>query len=146
MDDAQREKLLALLRDQQVLILATLGEEWPTTTFQAFAETEDLQVVLIMRENTERFSNIARDPRVTVHVDTRDKGIAGLAVTRASVRGLARVVEKESEEWARLKGVFLAKNAFEEPFFGNELIRMVVIEPRSVSYANGLADRFVATF
>lgn len=149
MERAHKEKLAALLRDQQVLVLSTMGPEWPTTTLQAFAETEDLRIILIMGEQSERYQNICRNPHVTVHVDTRDKGIEGFRVARASIRGRAREVPRGSEEWERLKAIFLAKNPFEEPFFAYPALRMICIEPVSVSYAYGAgpdADRFVVTF
>jgi len=144
-----RERLATLLRDQHVLVLTTLGPEWPTATLQAFAETEDLHLILIMSEESERYRNIQRNPRVTVHVDTRDRGIEGFRVARASIRGLAHEVPRGSEEWERLKAIFLAKNPFEEPFFGMPILRMIRIEPVSVSYAYGAgpeAVRFVAEF
>jgi nitroimidazol reductase NimA-like FMN-containing flavoprotein (pyridoxamine 5'-phosphate oxidase superfamily) len=149
MEREHRERLAALLRDQHVLVLATLGPEWPTTTLQAFAETEDLHLILILREESERYHNIRRNPRVTVHVDTRDKGIEGFRVARASIRGVAHEVPRQSEEWERLKAIFLAKNPFEEPFFAMPTLRMIRIEPVSVSYADGAgpeAVRFTATF
>ncbi len=149
MEREQREKLTALLRDQHVLVLSTSGPEWPTTTLQAFAETEDLRIILILREESERYRNIRENPRVTVHVDTRDRGIEGFRVARASIRGLAREIPRGSEEWDRFKAIFLAKNPFEEPFFALPTLRMICIEPVSVSYAYGAgpaADRFVVTF
>jgi hypothetical protein len=149
LDQIQREKLAALLRSQHVLVLATVGSEWPTTTLQAFAETEDLRLILILREESERYQNILKNPRVTVQVDTRDRGLEGFRVARASIRGWAREVLRGSEEWERFKTLFLAKNPFEEPFFALPTLRMICIEPVAVSYADGAgpgAERFIATF
>ena len=42
MEAAQKERLAALLAEVQVVILVTQGEEWPTATMQAFAETPEL--------------------------------------------------------------------------------------------------------
>lgn len=145
MDEEQKQKIAALLEDQHVLVIATQGEEWPTTTMQAFAETDNLGVVVIMANNSEKYQNLIRDPKVTVHVDTRDKGIERFRVARASIRGVAREVPKDSAEWNQLKGSFLKKNPFEEPFFGRDTLRMISIAPKRIEYANGLSEAFVIT-
>lgn len=44
MDAEQRQKLGALLAQEHVLVITTQGEEWPTATMQAFAETKDLDL------------------------------------------------------------------------------------------------------
>jgi hypothetical protein len=42
MEAAQREKLAALLTQEQTAALVTQGEKWPTANLQAFAATLDL--------------------------------------------------------------------------------------------------------
>jgi hypothetical protein len=112
---------------------------------QAFAETENLDIILIMLESAPKFQNLRNRPQVTVHVDTRDTGdVKTFQVIRASLQGLAREVQKESAEWQELKEIFLNKNPFEAPFFKYDTLRMVRITPKLVSYANGLGDSFKA--
>ena len=41
-----------------------------------------------------------------------------------------------------LKAVFLKKNPFEAPFFDSDLLRMIRIKPKRISYANGIKDSF----
>ena len=50
MEDAQRERLGALLSEVQVAILVTQGEQWPTATMQAFAETPEFDLLFIMND------------------------------------------------------------------------------------------------
>ena len=68
----------------------------------------------------------------------RHSGAAHLFIDEASE------VARGGSEWESLKATFLKKNAFEEPFFKNDGLRMVRIRPRRVSYANALRDRFKA--
>lgn len=145
MNEEQKQKVAALLKDQHVLVIATQGEEWPTTTMQAFGETEELDIIVIMANAAEKYLNLTKNPKVTVHVDTRDKGIAGFQVVRASIRGLAREVPKDSDEWNQLKSKFLKKNPFEEPFFARDTLRMISIAPKRIEYANGLSEAFIET-
>jgi general stress protein 26 len=111
MNAEQRQKLAALLAQEHVLVVTTHGEEWPTATMQAFAETEDLDIILIMLETAPKFQNLLKRPQVTMHVDTRDTGeVRTFQITRASIQGIAQEVAKGSAEWEALKATFLKKN------------------------------------
>jgi general stress protein 26 len=139
----QKQKLLNLFGQEQVAVLITQGEQWPTGTMQAFAETPDLDLLFIMRFSAEKFENLTRRPKVTVLVDTRDIGtVASFEIARASVQGDAVEVPRDTTEWHAMKAAFLKKNPFEAPFFDNSAIRMVRIKPRRISYANGIKDTF----
>jgi len=139
----QKQKLLTLFAQEQVAILITQGDQWPTGTLQAFAETPYLDLLFIMRISAEKYKNIVARPKVTVLVDTRDVGkVATFEIARASVQGEAVEVPRDTPEWATLKAVFLKKNPFEAPFFDSDLLRMVRIKPKRISYANGIKDTF----
>ena len=56
-----------------------------------------------------------KNPKVTVHVDTRDKGIEGVKVARASIQGVVREAAKGSAEWDQLKAIFLKKTPGKSP-------------------------------
>ena len=40
----------------------------------------------------------------------------------------------KGNEWDSLKDIFLKKNPFEAPFFGNPALRMVRVKPKRISY------------
>ena len=65
MEAAQKERLAALLAEVQVAILVTQGEQWPTATMQAFAETPEFDLLFIMNDATEKFQNLLKHPYVT---------------------------------------------------------------------------------
>jgi hypothetical protein len=139
----QKQKLQTLFAQEQVAILITQGEQWPTGTLQAFAETPELDLLFIMRISAEKYQNVIARPKVTVMVDTRDVGkVATFEIARASVQGEATDVPRDTPAWAALKAVFLKKNPFEAPFFDSDLLRMVRIKPKRISYANGIKDTF----
>lgn len=145
MDAEQKQRLAALLAQEHVLVVTTQGEDWPTATMQAFAETGNLDIILIMLDSAVKFQNLLKRPQVTLHVDTRDSGdVKTFQVVRASLQGLAGEVAKDSAEWNELKEVFLKKNPFEAPFFKYDALRMVRVATKRVSYANGIGDSFKA--
>ena len=145
MTPEQKQKLAELFAKEHVAVLVTQGEQWPTATMQAFAETDDLDVLFIVGATAEKYLNAMKRPNVTVLVDTRDVGdVPTFQVARASIQGVANEVPRSGPEWETLKTVFLKKNPFEAPFFGNEALRMVRIKPKRISYASGLKDAFKA--
>lgn len=143
----QKQKVATLLAQEQVAVLITQGEQWPTGTMQAFAETDAAELIFIMGDTAEKYRNLTTRPNATVLVDTRDVGkIPTFEVARASIQGVARDVARNSAEFDSLKAIFLKKNPFEAPFFGNPALRMMRVVPTRISYANGLSDSFKAEF
>ena len=53
MDESQRQKLAELFAQEHVAVIITQGEDWPTATLQAFAETPDLDLLFIMGDTAE---------------------------------------------------------------------------------------------
>jgi nitroimidazol reductase NimA-like FMN-containing flavoprotein (pyridoxamine 5'-phosphate oxidase superfamily) len=134
MDESQTRKLTELFAQEHTAVIVTQGDEWPTVTLQAFAETPDLELLFIMADSAEKFQNLLRRPKVTVMVDSRDVGdVSKFQVSRSVVQGVASEVEKGAE-WDSLKDLFLRKNQFEAPFFGNPALRMVRVKPKRISY------------
>jgi hypothetical protein len=144
----QKQKLAAVFTKEHLGVLITQGTEWATGTMQAFAETDACEIIFIVAANAEKYENALQRPRVTVMVDTRDQGATPetFQIARISMQGVASEVAPGSADWEHLKAVFLRKNPFEAPFFGNPALRMLLIKPQRVSYANGLQDSFKAEF
>ena len=138
-EETQRHKLAELFAQEHVAVIVTQGEEWPTATLQAFAETPELDLLFIMGDTAEKFQNLLRRPKVTVIVDTRDEGdVSKFRISRSVLKGIAGEVAK-GVEWDSLKDIFLKKNPFEVPFFANPALRMVRVRSKHVSYTG--ADR-----
>ncbi|HUN57258.1 MAG TPA: hypothetical protein VMU41_04035 [Candidatus Binataceae bacterium] len=145
MDEVQRQKLTVLLAQQHLALIVTTGDEWPTATVQAFAETPELDLLFIMIDSAEKFQNLVKRPKVTVFVDSRHHlDPANLDVVRAAIQGIASEVPFNSAAAAPLKALFLAKNPFEEPYFGHPALRLVRVKPVRVSYTHG-KDAFKET-
>ena len=140
MEAGQKERLKTLLAKEHVAILVTQGELWPTATMQAFAETPELETLFIMTNDSEKYHNLLKRPHATVHVDARDHGdIPTFRIDRVLIQGIAVEVARDSDEWERLKELFLKKNTFEGPFFNYPTLRMMRIIPKRLSFAG--ADR-----
>jgi general stress protein 26 len=144
---AQKDRIAALLAEVQVAILVTQGDQWPTATMQAFAETPDFDLLFIMNDATEKFQNLLKHPHVTVFLDAREKGkVETFEISRLLIQGIASEVERESAEWDAMKDVFLKKSPFEAPFFKFPTLRMMRVRPRRLSYAGADRVTFKAEF
>ncbi|MGH7814690.1 MAG: pyridoxamine 5'-phosphate oxidase family protein [Candidatus Binataceae bacterium] len=147
MDPAQRQKLEALLKSEHIAVLVTQGEPWPTATMQAYAETPELDLVFIMREESERFQNLRAQPRAAVFIDDRARGDAAkFRISRALIQGTAAEVARGGAEWEELKALFLWKNPFEAVFFELSSLRMIRLTPHRVSYTGADHSVFKADF
>ena len=144
----QNQKLAAVFTKEHLGVLITQGAEWATGTMQAYAETDACEIIFIVAANAETYENAVKRPRVTVMVDTRSQGALPetFQIARISMQGVASEIPPGGAEWDRLKAVFLRKNPFEAPFFSNPALRMLLVKPQRVSYANGLQDSFKAEF
>ena len=147
MEAAQKERLAALLAEVQVAILVTQGEQWPTATMQAFAETSDFDLLFIMNDATEKFQNLLKHPHVSVFLDAREKGkVETFEISRALIQGVAIEIARDSAEWESSKEIFLKKSPFEAPFFKYPTLRMMRIKPTRLSYAGADRVTFKAEF
>ena len=142
MTDEQRKKVADTMAAEHVAVITTIGDEWATSTLEAFAETPELDLVVIFGEGSDRFKNIQKRSNVSFLVTHRYGEVPKFQIVRVSGRGVARDVPKDSPEWNQLKALFLKKNSFEEPFFGNPALRMTRIKPRTIKYADALNPPF----
>jgi general stress protein 26 len=144
---AQKERLAALLAEVQVAILVTQGEQWPTATMQAFAETPDFDLLFIMNDATEKFQNLIKHPYVSVFLDAREKGkVETFEISRVLIQGVAIEIARDSAEWESSKEIFLKKSPFEAPFFKYPTLRMMRIKPTRLSYSGADRVSFKAEF
>ena len=60
MDQTQKDKLAELFAQEHVAVIVTQGDEWPTATFQAFAETPDFDLLFIMGDTRREVSESAQ--------------------------------------------------------------------------------------
>ena len=140
MEDSQKERIASLLADVKVAILVTQGEQWPTATMQAFAETPELDLLFIMNDGTEKFQNLLKHPYVTLYLDAREKGrVETFEISRVLIQGIASEIARDTAQWDSMKEVFLKKSSFEAPFFKYPTLRMIRVRPKRLSYAG--ADR-----
>ena len=143
MDAEQKQKLTDLCTQQHVAVLTTQGEEWPTAPSASVRADRRTGFDPHHAGDAEKYHNLLARPQATVVVDNRDTGdVSPFRWHAQRYRASRGEVTRDSDEWNELQERFLAKNPFEEPFFGYDNPAHDAPDSQTVSYANGLADTF----
>ena len=98
------EKMIALLKANDMCVLATCRDHKPHCSLMAYVTAEDgLTVYLATRQDTTKFGNLSENPRVSLLVDTRLAWAADRSrIQSLTVEGLY-VPEENPVEEARLR-------------------------------------------
>jgi len=146
MTEEQKKQIGDIMAAENVAFISTIGDESPTATVEAFAETPNFDLVMIMSGDSDRIKNVTKRPNVSFLVLNRYGDVSSFKLKRLSGTGVVHDVKKDSTEWNDLKAIFLKKNPFEEPFFGNPALHMLRIKPKTMKYADALNAPFTVTF
>jgi hypothetical protein len=134
MDESQRQKLAELFCSGACGGDRDPGRKMANRNAAGVRRDSRARLLFIMGDTAEKFENLRRRPEVTVMVDTHDIGdVSKFQISRSVVQGIAGEVAK-GVEWDLLKDIFLRKNPFEAPFFGNPALRLVRVKPKRISY------------
>lgn len=77
------EKIKTLIRENNICVLATIGDEGPHTSLMAYTcSTDCTEIYLVTPVNTLKYRNLKSNARVSLLVDTRQKE------SRSTVRAL----------------------------------------------------------
>jgi heme iron utilization protein len=108
-DAAARAQARALIRMARSAALATLeADGHPFASLTSLATDVDGDPLILISQLSTHTSNLMREPRASLLIATGGKGDP-LAHPRLSVQVLARPVLRESEEGARIRRRFLAR-------------------------------------
>ena len=95
MDEAMKQKILALLREHRIMTLATLRPDgWPQATTVGYVD-EGLTLWFLCGTDSQKAANLARDDRVSVTIDHDTPDI--MAITGLSMAARAHRVTDPAE-------------------------------------------------
>ncbi|MBD3425899.1 MAG: pyridoxamine 5'-phosphate oxidase family protein [Candidatus Omnitrophica bacterium] len=96
MEKDTRQTIENILREQRLGVLATKGEPYPYTSLICFAGTPDLlNVYFPTLEDTSKYSNIKKDPMVSLLVNTGARASDFRQAHAVTVLGAARRADKD---------------------------------------------------
>jgi general stress protein 26 len=115
------QKMRSLIQNNELCVLATTGPEGPHTSLMSYLVSDDGDsIFLVTKADTLKFSNIQKEPRVSILIDDRRVGDHG-ELNALTISGRAeRVLD------ARVEAETLARFAAERPH-----LRMISSDPDS---------------
>ena len=131
--------LLRLLRDQPVAALATLHKGAPAVSMVPFAmRTDDGDLVIHVSRLATHTQDMLVQPEVSLLVTgALQDADTPLALPRVSVSGRARALDRDSQEHAHAREVYLRKLPDAEPLFDFGDFSLFVITPSSLRFVAG---------
>jgi putative heme iron utilization protein len=142
--EEQRQALLALLTGERVATLAVLEAGAPGTAMVGFAWDEEGGVVLIHLSGLSAHKRaLMAHPECSLLVHEQDNGRGQpLQLKRASLRGLARVVERTDPTYARAEALYLAKLPSSRMMFSLGDFDLLRIEISEIRFVAGFGQAF----
>ncbi len=130
------EKMLGLIREHNLAVLATAGPEGPHASLMAYLSGEQGRVVyLITPADTSKFVNLRSEPRVSLLIDDREQA-GGQGIRALTVEGEAKVVA-EGEQARELRERFAAELPHLAALAGDPECRVLAIRVRSLLLLDG---------
>jgi len=97
------EAILKILREQSLCVLCTVHQEEPHCSLMSYAVSADCrEMYMLTSKDTRKYSNLRRNARVSLLVDTRTGGGSPLDTSMLSISGEYRPFASDSEQTAAL--------------------------------------------
>lgn len=113
---ATLSRIKAVLKQERLGVLATIGKAYPYQNIVSYAASGDLgKLIFATSRASVKYANIKRCPRVTMFVDSRGKGEADLSEA-VGITALGHARELSGAEARKEKRSFLARHPYLEDF------------------------------
>jgi heme iron utilization protein len=127
----------SILKQQRFAVLATQSDGQPYSNLVAFAEADDLNILLFVTgRNTRKYVNSQKSKKVAILFDNRTNQSSDLN-NAVAVTAVGSVEEVAAQDKVYFSGVYLAKNPELKEFLE---------KPENALMKVGVKDYIVATF
>ena len=142
--EEQLKTCLDLIRKNNILVLATQGEDGVHTSLMAYAGSDDgSEIYMVSSKNSRKWQNLTRNPQVSLLIDDRDGKLTDKRheIKALTVKGTFVPVLVSAERNAIQKLITKAIPAIASAFSGNdnEIIR---IKTESLLLLDGPKDSY----
>lgn len=104
------QKMRSLILNNELCVLATIGPQGPHTSLMSYLTSDDgAEIYLVTKADTQKYSNIQAEPRVSILIDDRRVGDPG-ELNSLTISGRAERVRD-----TRTEAEILARFAAERP-------------------------------
>lgn len=144
LDERATLDLRTLLNSSSVASLATLRDAAPAVSLTPWAPATDGSAILIhVSRLAQHTGDMLADPRVAAMIAEPESGESlAQALPRVMIHGIAREIDRESDEYERAKLAYLTRHPRSEMTFGLGDFSLFAIEPRTVRFVAGFGRAF----
>ncbi len=129
MTKEQKEKIMEVLRANELGAVATNSGATPELAVVAVSQTEELELIFATFNDTRKFQNIIKDPRVAL-VMGWDNEIG----KNVQIEGTARLVSEDERE--KIEEIHLKKNPRSLAFKNDPRQSYFIVTPQWFRYSN----------
>ena len=135
MSEEIMSRISKLLASQNLCVLGTSDHGHPYTSLIVYAELPDLaHIVFFTRRDRRKYRNLKSDSRVSLYIDSREKGARDPATIEGiSITGVAWEIKK-SEEFEELRMLYEKKNPHMNHFADDPDSLMFRINIETIKY------------
>jgi general stress protein 26 len=128
-------RIRELMKQQKLGVMATDMDGIPYTTLIAFANTDDLRHIFFATlKDTRKFSNISKNPKVTVLIDNRkNKPTDFYDAIAVTAEGHVKIREKEDN---KIKEIFISKHPYLDDFVNSPNCALLDINIEKYHYVS----------
>lgn len=142
-----RDKMIELVRTQNVCVLATVSGGQPHCSLMSYAvDAECRELYMVTFKNTKKYRNLTENPSVSILIDSRDedRGESRHHARALTVNGLFEVV-KDRRKQRLLKARLLERHPHLKELADDPDAEFFTIRIKSMQLLEGVADSsFVA--
>ncbi|MBI5473668.1 MAG: pyridoxamine 5'-phosphate oxidase family protein [Ignavibacteriae bacterium] len=147
MDSEAKQILTRLIREQQTAALGTLRSGAPEVSMVVFAAAGDFSsFYLHVSKLAHHTQNLKHDPRASLMIaESPEANRNPQSLARVSIQGEARLVERTSDDYDRIRSSYLSKFPQAEMMFGLGDFSLYEVEPKSARFVAGFAQTYNLT-
>ena len=133
------DQINAIIRENDICVLATAGEQGPHTSLMAYACSPDCsRVYLVTPRQTQKYRNLCAQPNVSLMVDTREQQPRGL-VRALTINGRGYEISDAAES-AAVREVFSQRHAHLLPLLEQNDIAFFSLVVEALQLLNGPSE------
>jgi nitroimidazol reductase NimA-like FMN-containing flavoprotein (pyridoxamine 5'-phosphate oxidase superfamily) len=141
------EKMKSMVKENDLCVLATVSEGKPHCSLMSYiADEEGREIYLVSHKQTKKYSNLMKNPSVSVLIDTREeeRGQRRTDLKALTVSGEFQTLNDPRKE-DLIRGKFLKRHPHLRDFLNDPDAEIFSIKINSFQLLDGVKDAFFET-
>ncbi|MFA5182265.1 MAG: pyridoxamine 5'-phosphate oxidase family protein [Syntrophales bacterium] len=138
------QKIIALLEDNDVCVLATVAGTAPHCSLMSYAAAEDgREIYMVTHKNTKKFRNMEKNPGISLLIDSRetDRGDKRYKAKALTVTGTYEKVKDEPKK-EEISRRLLDRHPHLKDFIADPQAQFILVRVNAFQLLEGIADAY----